>query len=225
MRERTAQTRRNSHCRNSRNAAYIFSVKGRMVKSPLGKVSVKDGRAEPKKARNVIKNATVTKKQRTFLQIPALFVLSRIDKRKEERKMKKILSLTLALLMLLSICLFAVSCKDGDKEEMLYTEDTTLGTGSKTIILTVEHFDGQKVTFTVKTDKTILADALLEHNLIEGETDIYGLYVKKVNGITRDYNKDRTYWALYVNGEYSMEGVSSVEVTEGATYTYKAETY
>ena len=139
--------------------------------------------------------------------------------------MKKTLSLTVAILILFSICVLAVSCARGDDDKMLYTEDTTLGTGSKTVTLTVEHLDGTKITFTVKTDKTILADALLEHNLIEGETDIYGLYVKKVNGITRDYDKDRTYWALYVNGEYSMEGVSSVEITEGAAYTYKASTY
>ena len=139
--------------------------------------------------------------------------------------MKKTLSLTVAILILFSICVLVVSCARGDDGKMLYTEDTTLGTGSKTVTLTVEHLDGTKITFTVKTDKTILADALLEHNLIEGETDIYGLYVKKVNGITRDYDKDRTYWALYVNGEYSMEGVSSVEITEGAAYTYKASTY
>ena len=29
-------------------------------------------------------------------------------------------------------------------------------------------------------------DALIEHNLIEGEKGAYGLYVKKVNGITAE---------------------------------------
>ena len=74
-------------------------------------------------------------------------------------------------------------------------------------------------------DKETLSEALIEHGLIEGENDIYGMYVKRVNGITQDYNKDRTYWALYIDGVYSMEGVSSVRITDGASYTYKAETY
>ena len=138
--------------------------------------------------------------------------------------MKKILSLTLVLLIMLSVCTFTASCGDDTEEQMLYTEDTVLGNGNKTVILVVEHSDGKKVTFTIKTDKTILADALLEHKLIEGENDTYGLYVKKVNGITQDYNKDRTYWALYIDGEYSMTGVSSVELTEGTVYTYKVST-
>ena len=119
------------------------------------------------------------------------------------------------------MCVFAISCADADGGKMLYEEDTVLGSGSTTITFVVEHFDGKMVTFTIKTDKTVLSDALLEHELIEGENDIYGLYVKKVNGITQDFNKDRTYWALYVDGAYSMEGVSSVKIKEGQTYTYR----
>lgn len=131
--------------------------------------------------------------------------------------MKKFITLALVFIM----CVFAISCADADGGKMLYEEDTVLGSGSTTITFVVEHFDGKMVTFTIKTDKTVLSDALLEHELIEGENDIYGLYVKKVNGITQDFNKDRTYWALYVDGAYSMEGVSSVKIKEGQTYTYR----
>ena len=67
--------------------------------------------------------------------------------------MKRILSLTLALLMLFSMCISFASCSK--EEKMLYTEDTTLGNGSKTITFTVEHIDGFKVVFTIKTDKAI----------------------------------------------------------------------
>lgn len=138
--------------------------------------------------------------------------------------MKRYLSFILILLMLF-VCISCVSCKEDVKEEMLYAEDTVLGEGGKQISLTVEHFDGKKVNFTIYTDKETLSEALIEHGLIEGENDIYGMYVKRVNGITQDYNKDRTYWALYIDGVYSMEGVSSVRITDGASYTYKAETY
>ena len=136
--------------------------------------------------------------------------------------MKRILSLTLAILMILSVCIFTASCGNDNEEQMLYTEDTVLGTGDKEFTFTVEHIDGTKVSFTIRTDEKILSDALLEHELIEGEDGAFGLYVKKVNGITQDFDIDKTYWALYIEGEYAMEGVSSIEVTEGAMYSYKA---
>ena len=62
--------------------------------------------------------------------------------------MKRLLSLTLALLMICSMCIFTVSCGETN-EKMLYTEDTTLGTGAKTITFNVEHKDGTKIKFTL----------------------------------------------------------------------------
>ena len=82
----------------------------------------------------------------------------------------------------------------------------------------------QSVTFTLHTDKTILGDALLEHNIIAGEDGDYGLYIKEVNGITADYDVDGTYWAFYVDGEMSMMGADQVEIVDGATYSFRAET-
>ena len=134
--------------------------------------------------------------------------------------MKRILSLTLALLMLFSMCISFASCSK--EEKMLYTEDTTLGNGSKTITFTVEHIDGVKVVFTIKTDKAMLADALMEHELLEGEDGPYGIYVKKVNGITHDYDKNYTYWALYIGEDYAMNSADATEITDGASYTFKA---
>ena len=79
--------------------------------------------------------------------------------------------------------------------------------------------DGQSVTFTIKTDKKTVGEALMEHDLLAGEEGAYGLYVKKVNGITADYDKDQTYWALYIDGEYAMSGVDTTDVSEGTVYT------
>ena len=135
--------------------------------------------------------------------------------------MKKILSLTLVLLMIFSLT-FMVSCNDEESEQMLYTEDTTLGTGSGALLFTVEHIDGTKINFNIKTDKTVLSEALLEHGLIEGPVESYGIYVKKVNGITQDYDKDGTYWSLLIDGEASYYGADSVNIDAGVTYTFKA---
>ena len=63
----------------------------------------------------------------------------------------------------------------------------------------------------------------MELGLISGEESQYGLYVKTVNGITLDYDKDGKYWAFYIGGEYAVTGVDTTEITAGSTYTFKAE--
>ena len=139
--------------------------------------------------------------------------------------MKKTLSLTLIAALLLSLVL--VSCsKNPDTEELwkdaIYTQDTEFGSGAVTVFVEVKAAE-KSVTFTLKTDKTILGDALMEHSLLNGEMGQFGLYVKSVNGIVADYNIDQTYWAFYVNGEYAFTGVDSTPVEEGATYSFKVE--
>ena len=69
----------------------------------------------------------------------------------------------------------------------------------------------------------IVGEALVELKLIEGEDSEYGLFVKKVNGIVADYDKDGMYWAFYINGEYAMSGVDSTEIKEGQSYSFKME--
>ena len=102
-------------------------------------------------------------------------------------------------------------------EDAEYLEDMEFGNGSKTITLEVKA-EGQTVTFTVRTDKETVGEALMEHGLIDGEDSQYGLYVKKVNGIVADYDVDKYYWAFYVDGESSMTGVDMTEIEEGAVY-------
>lgn len=129
-------------------------------------------------------------------------------------------TVTVALMMLVSL----VSCgnsvdKTGLWENATYLKDTTFGNGAKTVVAQVK-VEEQCVTFTVKTDETTVGAALLEHGLIAGEDSEYGLYVKTVNGITADYDVDKSYWAFYINDEYAMTGVDSTEITEGATYSF-----
>ena len=68
------------------------------------------------------------------------------------------------------------------------------------------------------TDKETLADALLEHGLVEGEMSTYGLYVKKVNGITADYNEDSTWWGVEQNGKLAPTGMSEIILKNGDHY-------
>lgn len=134
--------------------------------------------------------------------------------------MKKILSLSLTILMLILSCSL-VACIDrdgGGQGEMLYTEDTTLGTGSTTFTLIVEHINDKKITFTINTNKTILSDALVEVGILEGHDDIYGLYIDSVNGIKHDFNTDKTYWAIYEGDSYASVGIEHITIKNGATY-------
>lgn len=100
-----------------------------------------------------------------------------------------------------------------------YTADKEFGTGAKTVQVEVKVGD-HSVTFTVKTDKENLADALLEHKLISGDDGEFGLYIKYVNGIRADYDVDQTYWSLTKNGEMLMDGASFVKDLDGAHYEF-----
>ena len=146
------------------------------------------------------------------------FILLILKNKKERKtKMKKTLSVLLAVIMILCI----VSCNKVDKtgawENATYRRDKEFGDGAKTVQVEVKA-DDQSVTFTIHTDKETLGDALLEHNLISGEEGAYGLYVKFVNGIEADYDKDQTYWAFYKNGEYMMSGVDTTVISDGEHY-------
>lgn len=129
----------------------------------------------------------------------------------------KAVSLLLAFILLLSF----TAC--GGKEEAnlwkdaTYTADTTLGEGAKTVIVEVKAED-KAVTFTVKTDAETVGAALLENNLIAGDESEYGLYVKKVNGITADYDVDQSYWAFYVGDAYATAGVDATAIDESVKY-------
>lgn len=97
------------------------------------------------------------------------------------------------------------------------------GEGETQFDFTVVDQDGEETQFEIHTDKETVGEALQELNLIEGEEGEYGLYVKTVNGITADFDKDGHYWAFYVNDEYAQTGVDSTAITEGESYAFKVE--
>ena len=128
--------------------------------------------------------------------------------------------LRILLAVLIAVmALSAVSCGDSKATE---TEAEAEG-GSKTFTFEVVPIEGESKTFTITTTRKTVGEALLDEKLIEGETGDYGLYVKKVNGITADYSVDGTYWAFYINGEYGMTGVDMTDVEDGGTYAFKQE--
>ena len=100
---------------------------------------------------------------------------------------------------------------------------TVLGEGNTKFLFTVVDKDGKETGFEIHTDKEIVGEALLELGLISGDEGAYGLYVKTVNGITADYDKDKTYWAFYVNDAYASSGVDLTPIKEGEVYSFRIE--
>ena len=135
--------------------------------------------------------------------------------------MKRTIQISFSLLLSLMLALCLISCNQVDKaglwENATYRRDMTFGEGEKTLAVEVEVGE-DSVTFTLKTDKETVGEALLEHDLIAGEEGAYGLYVKEVNGIVADFDVDQSYWAFYINGEMAMTGVDMTTIEEGSVY-------
>ena len=132
--------------------------------------------------------------------------------------MRRIGVLFLAFVM----CLSFSAC--GEEETVanlwdtaLYTEDTELGDGARTLFVRVE-VEEKSVLFTIHTDAKTVGEALTEHSLIAGEQGAYGLYVKDVIGITADYEKTQSFWSFNKNGEPMATGVDSAEFIDGEQF-------
>ncbi len=129
--------------------------------------------------------------------------------------MKKVLCILLAVMALL------VSCGSNSDPwtEAIYKEDKVFGDGKKTVVVEVAVLEN-RVNFTINTDVETLGEALVSHKLIEGDEGPYGLYIKKVNGILADYDKNRAYWAFTKNGETMLSGVDTTEISNGEHYEF-----
>ena len=120
--------------------------------------------------------------------------------------MKKTLVSVISVLLILAMAWTMVAC------------------GGKTAftVITVD-LEGNETVFEIKTKAATVGEALLAEGLIAGEQGDYGLYIKTVNGLTLDWDKDGKYWAVYVNGEYAMSGVDTIAPESGAVYTFQPE--
>ena len=142
----------------------------------------------------------------------------------------KMRGILLSMILVVAMALGMMGCgKDATSQETTNVSQevndgvTVLGEGQVAFNFTVVDKEGNEAQFEIHTDKTIVGDALLEHELIAGDMGEFGLYVKIVNGITADYDVDQTYWAFYVDGEYAMSGVDTTEIVAGASYMFKVE--
>ncbi|MFG6367991.1 MAG: DUF4430 domain-containing protein [Lachnospiraceae bacterium] len=144
---------------------------------------------------------------------------------------KKTMSFILCVVLIVAMALSTTGCNGNPKnkssqngsQESTTSDVTVLGEGSTSFAFTVVDLEGNTTAFEIHTDKDTVGSALLELGLIDGDDSEYGLFVKTVNNITVDYDKDGKYWAFYVDGEYATSGVDTTPITAGSNYSFQVE--
>ena len=156
------------------------------------------------------------------------------------KRIKKSLLLCLCIVIVAAMSLFTTGCSDNNDggvdhsdhnhssviEDILSTVSeavTQLGEGQKSFAVSVVDTNGTETKYEIRTDAENVGEALTQIGFIDGEEGPYGLYVKTVDCLTVDYDKDGKYWAFYINGEYATEGVDKTAIDETAVYTFKVE--
>ena len=123
------------------------------------------------------------------------------------------------LLLALLMCISFVACADVEEtgvwENATYTSDKTFGKGEKTVtvLITAEE---QTLTFTIKTDKADLGEALREHGLTEEDNGL----IHTINGIKADFNDGGWWWMFTKNGEMMMVGANDTPIADGEQYEF-----
>lgn len=149
-----------------------------------------------------------------------------------------ILSLVLLIALVAAMALSFVSCdKDQSPEDSGTASnaqaslvessgesvvDNVVGEGNISFTFTVVFADKTSKTYTVKTDKVTVGEALVDVGLISGTDSQYGLMVDTVAGVKLEWDKDKMYWAFYVNGGYANSGVDSTPIKANETYSFEA---
>lgn len=118
--------------------------------------------------------------------------------------MKRIIPALLALVMLFALT--ACAAKEEAPAEAVPFK------------VVVTDLEGNETTFEYTAKAASVGEALVAEGLIEAHEASFGLYIDAVNGIAADWDKDQTYWAFYINGDYATTGIGETPITADATY-------
>jgi hypothetical protein len=95
-----------------------------------------------------------------------------------------------------------------------------IGEGANSFLFEVVTDEEMSYFWVVYTDYTMVGDALLEHNLVQGEMTDFGLFVLEINGIVADFDTNGAFWAFYVDGDFAMAGVMETEIEPDTIYAF-----
>ena len=137
------------------------------------------------------------------------------DYEKENKEMKRSVKRMICMLLIAVMVIGFAGCgapAEDEIELITVSDGEIIGEGKTEFPLTITDTTGLSITVTVKTDNDTVGDALVALGLIAGEESEYGLYIKTVNGMTLDYDKDKMYWGFYIDGMYAMTGVDMTDM-------------
>lgn len=124
--------------------------------------------------------------------------------------------ISLALIAAMALCM--TSC--GKTEAPADTSSiSTVKVAEKSFKFTVVDAEGTAKNYDLKTQKTILGEALLEAGIITEEEQKTG-FINTVNGVTLNWDTDKAYWALYVGDAFAEKGVNETEITADGVYSF-----
>ena len=125
-------------------------------------------------------------------------------------------TLIISIVVLMLLAAFALFI--GDK----FGGDKAGEAGVKEIIFEVIGPDGESKEYTIQTEAENLSDALFEEGLVTEKEHEEG-YFTVIDGIEADWNADKAWWCITVDGEMSNVGMGDIMLEQGghyeATYT------
>lgn len=139
-----------------------------------------------------------------------------------KNSIRKMLSVIGVFVLIAAMALNFTGCSSAPTPKETAPETTSAENGTDsfkhTFTLTVVDLDGKETDLVVMTNREYVGEALLEEGIITGDMGDYGMYINTVNGIVADWDKDQTYWAFYIDGEYALTGVDTTPI-ENKTYS------
>lgn len=111
------------------------------------------------------------------------------------------LGLALAIIIVAFAALFIMNRPEAEK-------------GNKTISVTVVFSDKSEKDYSIKTDAQYLGDALLQEKLVTEEEYSKGYYTV-IADQRADYNLDKSWWCVAVNGEMTNVGINQQPISDG----------
>ena len=114
-----------------------------------------------------------------------------------------------------AILVFTFFALSGCKEKPAYDIGSSDGVLQKSVTFKMVFEDKTEKTVELKTEKTTLAEALVEAQLIEYEKS--GLYTT-IDGVTADYSKDGAWWCITKGGQMLNYGLNDIKIKDGETY-------
>ena len=123
--------------------------------------------------------------------------------------------LFLAFLLIAAVGMLGACTEPYNPTEATIVETKTVGTGGKTITVSVVNDKNEATHYTVKTDAEMLDRALLDNGIVEGEIGQYGLFITSAGGLVAEGNG---WWGIYVGDGMADTGASFIKVADGGSY-------